>query len=45
MSEKEYVFQDRHIGPTKETQEIMLKEIGMKSIDELLDKTIPGSIR
>ena len=35
----------RHIGPNeKETQE-MLKTIGVSSIDELIDKTVPEAIR
>ncbi|MFZ9249101.1 MAG: aminomethyl-transferring glycine dehydrogenase subunit GcvPA, partial [Candidatus Nanopelagicales bacterium] len=41
----EFTFQDRHIGPNQAQQELMLKELGMKSLDELLDKTIPGAIR
>ncbi len=45
MSNNEFIFQDRHIGPNKAQQELMLKEIGMNSLDELLDKTIPGAIR
>ena len=45
MSLNEFIFQDRHIGPNKAQQDLMLKELGMKSLDELLDKTIPGAIR
>ncbi len=45
MSADEFIFQDRHIGPNRAQQDLMLKEIGMKSLDELLDKTIPGAIR
>ncbi|MEY3469766.1 MAG: hypothetical protein RLZZ575_226 [Actinomycetota bacterium] len=41
----EFTFQDRHIGPNQAQQDLMLKELGMKSLDELLDKTIPGAIR
>ncbi|MFZ9227943.1 MAG: aminomethyl-transferring glycine dehydrogenase, partial [Candidatus Nanopelagicales bacterium] len=41
----EFIFQDRHIGPNQAQQDLMLKELGMKSLDELLDKTIPGAIR
>src|ERR1700754_864557 len=38
-------FAGRHIGPgEKETAE-MLKTIGVKSLDELIDRTIPASIR
>lgn len=45
MSKNEFVFQDRHIGPNQTHQDLMLKELGLKSLDELLDKTIPGAIR
>ena len=45
MSKNEFVFQDRHIGPNQTQQDLMLKELGLKSLDELLDKTIPGAIR
>ena len=44
MVNREAIFQDRHIGPTPEAIQIMLKETGFKSLDELLVKTIPGSI-
>ena len=38
-------FAGRHIGPgEKETSE-MLKTIGVRSLDELIDRTIPASIR
>lgn len=35
----------RHIGITPAEEEKMLKEIGVKSLDELIDKTIPSDIR
>ncbi len=38
-------FQLRHIGPRKEEIQIMLDTIGVKSIDQLIDETIPASIR
>ena len=38
-------FIQRHIGPTKAEQEKMLKKIGVKSLDELIDKTLPEGIR
>ena len=38
-------FSKRHIGSSKEEQALMLNEIGVKSIDELIDKTIPKNIR
>ncbi len=38
-------FVNRHIGPQDEQVPEMLKEIGLSSIDELIEKTIPQSIR
>ncbi|MDB5230529.1 MAG: glycine dehydrogenase [Chitinophagaceae bacterium] len=38
-------FQRRHIGPDEKATAEMLKTIGVNSIDELIDKTIPASIR
>lgn len=38
-------FADRHIGPGPQETEEMLKAIGVKSIDELVDQTIPADIR
>jgi glycine dehydrogenase len=35
----------RHIGPSPEEMELMLNEIGASSLDELIDQTIPQSIR
>jgi len=34
-------FIQRHIGPSKHEQKIMLKELGYKSLDELILKTVP----
>ena len=45
MVNREAIFQDRHIGPTPEHIKTMLKETGFSTLDELLDKTVPGSIR
>lgn len=36
---------DRHIGITPQDEEIMLKKIGVNSLDELIEKTIPANIR
>lgn len=36
---------DRHIGITPTDEEIMLEKIGVKSLDELIEKTIPANIR
>lgn len=38
-------FIRRHIGPTDEDVEAMLKTIGAESIEDLVAKTIPDSIR
>lgn len=38
-------FTSRHIGPNQEQIEKMLKTIGVSSLDQLIDKTIPASIR
>ena len=37
-------FSDRHIGPNEEEANEMLKEIGMGSLEELINKTIPQAI-
>ena len=38
-------FSDRHIGPTNAERAIMLAEIGLDSVDALIDATVPASIR
>ncbi len=38
-------FQTRHIGPDQDEQAMMLQVIGLKSIEDLIEKTIPNSIR
>ncbi|RYY69654.1 MAG: glycine dehydrogenase (aminomethyl-transferring) [Chitinophagaceae bacterium] len=38
-------FSKRHIGPTEEETALMLKTIGISSLDELITKTIPSGIR
>jgi glycine dehydrogenase len=38
-------FIRRHIGPSEEDETAMLAELGMKNLDELLDKVVPESIR
>ena len=38
-------FIRRHIGPGDEQIEEMLAVLGLKSLDELVDKTVPASIR
>ncbi|MFN0157456.1 MAG: aminomethyl-transferring glycine dehydrogenase [Bacteroidota bacterium] len=38
-------FQSRHIGPEESEQQEMLAAIGVRSLNELIDQTIPPSIR
>ncbi|HZG23169.1 MAG TPA: aminomethyl-transferring glycine dehydrogenase, partial [Chitinophagaceae bacterium] len=38
-------FIDRHIGPDERETALMLQTIGVKSLEDLMDKTIPPSIR
>lgn len=38
-------FIERHVGPRKHEVPLMLKTIGVSSLDELIDKTIPEAIR
>ncbi|MDC0513965.1 aminomethyl-transferring glycine dehydrogenase [Pelagibacteraceae bacterium] len=39
---KEFIA--RHIGPSKEDQEIMLQAVGAKSLDDLMKNTVPEKI-
>ena len=38
-------FVNRHIGPSIDETELMLKEIGEESLDNMISKTIPANIR
>ncbi len=38
-------FLGRHLGPRPDDVDLMLRMIGVKSLDELIDKTVPPSIR
>lgn len=38
-------FSDRHIGPNAQEQKEMLSAIGVSSLDELIDNTVPSQIR
>src|SRR5688572_26464458 len=38
-------FEDRHIGPDTHQVEAMLKVIKAKSVDDLIDQTVPAGIR
>ena len=37
-------FIQRHIGPSKEEQKAMLKELGYNNLDDLIAKTVPKKI-
>ena len=39
------IFASRHIGPRENEVPAMLETIGVNSLDELIDKTVPSSIR
>ncbi len=38
-------FQDRHIGPSEDEVEQMLATLGLRSLEELVEKTVPAAIR
>lgn len=38
-------FVNRHIGPSQEEAQLMLESLGLNSLDELIDNTIPSKIR
>jgi glycine dehydrogenase len=38
-------FQDRHIGPNADDLHRMLATTGVRSLDELVDETVPHAIR
>jgi glycine dehydrogenase len=38
-------YQERHIGPDPDATAVMLQTIGVGSIDELIQRTVPGGIR
>ena len=38
-------FISRHIGPQGDDLDVMIKTIGVSSVDELMDQTVPDSIR
>ncbi|HEY2726250.1 MAG TPA: hypothetical protein VGI61_03690, partial [Parafilimonas sp.] len=37
-------FSGRHIGPDENETSEMLKAVGVKSIDDLINKTVPSTI-
>ena len=38
-------FIRRHIGPGEEHADSMLRDLGLSSLDEMIDKTVPAAIR
>ena len=42
-SQKDFIR--RHIGPSNNEQQKMLKELNFKSLDELIDSTVPDKIQ
>eukprot|EP00904_Undaria_pinnatifida_P006432 jgi/Undpi1/2919/HiC_scaffold_14.g06296.m1 len=38
-------FARRHIGPSEADIDVMMKAVGVKSLDDLVDRTVPHSIR
>lgn len=45
FEQQSHEFQHRHIGPNERETREMLHTVGVASIDELIDKTVPGAIR
>lgn len=45
FSTEGFTFAERHIGPTSAEIENMLEALGVASLDELIDKTVPSAIR
>jgi glycine dehydrogenase len=45
MQHQQNEFLNRHLGPNEHERAEMLKQIGVQSIDELINQTIPESIR
>jgi glycine dehydrogenase len=39
---KEFIY--RHIGPSEEEQQKMLKSVGYKTLENLMDNTVPEKI-
>ena len=42
---KSVSFADRHIGISEQDIPVMLKKVGVNSMEELIDNTIPSGIR
>ncbi|PSR56934.1 glycine dehydrogenase (aminomethyl-transferring) [Adhaeribacter arboris] len=39
------IFKERHNGPVKQSMQDMLKTIGVDSLDQLMEETVPAAIR
>ncbi|HVA08779.1 MAG TPA: aminomethyl-transferring glycine dehydrogenase [Acidimicrobiales bacterium] len=44
-SEHSSAFLHRHVGTSNEEQAVMLEELGYKSLEDLVDAAVPGSVR
>lgn len=38
-------FVRRHVGPSDRDVDAMMEDVGVKSLDDLVDRTVPHSIR
>ncbi len=45
FEKQQHEFIGRHIGPSEQETAAMLKTIGAASVDALIEKTVPASIR
>ena len=45
LLQNKHEFTHRHIGPSEQQTQIMLQELGLSSLDELLDQILPNKIR
>ena len=45
FEQQQYEFAGRHIGPNEQDAKEMLQTIGIDTLDELIDKTVPAAIR
>lgn len=45
FEQQQQEFRSRHIGPNELETKQMLKEVGVSSLDELINRTIPASIK
>ncbi len=45
FEQQQHEFTARHIGPNEQETQAMLKVIGIRSTDELINQTVPASIR